>query len=139
MSYFSSTDCLVLKIEEYDSDTNVLDATIYIIYDKQQHKYVVRGSRSHKTIESCTYAFNCEYAHELFDFLTFVICKKNKWTYVLYNYDNLPATSDEITYDFFVKHDSKVYELAGYDKLKFNKNKLLANLRILRNVFNYYN
>jgi hypothetical protein len=134
-----STDCLVLKIEEYDSDNGKLDTTMYIIYDKQEHKYVVRGQRDNKKYDSCTYSFNCEFAHELIDFLTFVICRENMWTFVLYNYDNLPATSDEITYEFMVKHDSKNYELAGYDKQKFNKKNLAKNLRMLRNVFNYYN
>ena len=34
---------------------------------------------------------------DLADFLEFVICKKNLWTYVLYNYDNLPYDSNDIT------------------------------------------
>jgi hypothetical protein len=134
-----STDCLVLKIEEYDIDNKSLDTTLFVIYDKKEHQFIIRGKRSSISMDSCTYSFNCEFASELFDFITFVICKKNQWTYVLYNYDNLPATSDEITYDFLKQHVSKVYELAGYDRQKFSENKLMSYLRILRNVFNYYN
>ena len=134
-----SADCLVLKIEEYDIDTKNLDTTLFIIYDKKEHKFVIRGKRHSDYIESCTYSFNCEFANELFDFITFVICKKNIWSYTIYNYDNLPATSDEITYDFLKRHDSKIYELGGYDNQKFNKKMLLKYLRMLRNVFNYYN
>jgi hypothetical protein len=133
------TDCLVLKIEEFDIDTNQLDTTLYVLYDKKEHKFVVRGQRFSKKIDSCTYSFNCEFAHELVDFISFVICKINLCSYSLYNYDNLPYTSDEITYDFLLKNDSKVYELAGYDNQKYNKSKLLSQLRMLRNVFNYNN
>jgi len=134
-----STDCLVLKIEERDIDTKELDTTLYIIYDKKEHQFFVSGKRFSKKINSCTYSFHCEFAEELADFITFVICKKNLWTYVLYNYDNLPETTEEITYDFLERCDSKEYEIAGYNNLSFKRKYLLSNLRMLRNVFNYYN
>jgi len=134
-----SADCLVLKIEEYDIDTKCLDTTLFVIYDKKEHKYVIRGKRNSVSIDSCVYSFNCEFAHELFDFITVVICKHNQWSYVLYNYDNLPATSDEITYDFLKQHESRVYELSGYDRQKYKKSELMSYLRMLRNVFNFYN
>jgi hypothetical protein len=132
-------DCLVLKIEEYDIDNGTLDTTLYIIYDKKEEKYVIRGKRYSDIMETCTYSFNCEFAQELFDFITFVICKQNRWTYLLYNYDNLPATSDEITYEFLKRDESKVYELGGDDRQKYNEKELMSNLRMLRNVFNFYN
>jgi hypothetical protein len=138
MSSFT-TDCLVLKIVEHYVDTKDLDTTLYVLYDKITHHFVIRGKRNSEKMPSCTFSFNCEFAHELADFISFIICEKNQWTYVLYNYDNLPATSDEITYDFLTRNDSKVYEIAGYDKQEYNRDYLLKNLRILRNVFNYYN
>ena len=134
-----TTDCLVLKIEEYCSDSNDLDNTLYILYDKMLHNFVIRGKRFNKKMASCTFSFNCEFAEELADFISFVICKENLWTYVLYNYDNLPVLSDEITYEFLKRNDSKVYELGGYDKQEYDRDNLLKNLRMLRNVFNYYN
>jgi len=133
------TDCLALKIQEYDIDDNILDTTLYIIYDKKEHHYVLRGKRNDINMKSEPYSFNCEFAHELIDFITFIICKKNNWSFILYNYDNLPATSDEITYDFMNVNESYVYELGGYEKQKYNKTGLLKYLRILRNVFNNYN
>ena len=62
-------DCLVLKIEEYDIDDGTLDTTLYIIYDKKEEKYVIRGKRYCDIMETCTYSFNCEFAQELFDFI----------------------------------------------------------------------
>lgn len=134
-----SKDCLVLKIVEHDVDTNGLDTTLYVLYDKMEHHFVVRGKRHSDKIPSCTFSFNCDSADELADFISFVICEKNEWTYVLYNYDNLPAKSDDITYDFLRRNDTNVYELGGYDKQKYKRYFLLKNLMMLKNVFNYYN
>lgn len=133
------TDCLVLKIEEHDTDTNELDTTIYIIYDKREHNYVVRGQRCPlKYSHSCTFSFVCKDYRDLADFLSFVICKKNLWTYVLYNYDNLYYDSNDITYEFLNKYDSSVYELTGYNNETYSRKNLCKILRMLRNVFNYY-
>jgi hypothetical protein len=134
------TDCLVLKIEERDADSGELDTTVYIIYDKKEHNYVIRGQRSPlKYSDSCTYSFVCKDYRDLADFLSFVICKKNLWTYVLYNYDNLPYDSNDITYEFLSEYESSVYELTGYNNETCIRKNLCKILRMLRNVFNYYN
>ena len=136
-----SCDCLVLKIEEHDYDNiNKLDTTLYIVYDNKEHNYVIRGKRAPlRSMDSPPYSFVCDNAYNLADFITFVLCREHKWTYVLYNYDNLPATSDELTFDFFKRNDSRLYEIAGYDQADFDKKKLVNILRMLQNVFNYYN
>ena len=140
MSYPCVPDCLVLKIEEYDTTVEELDTTVYILYDKEEHKYVVRGRRRcTPTHQSCAYSFDCEYASDLVDFLKYIICKENTITEVLYNYDNLPATSNEITFEFLQENDERTHEISGYNGLKCNRKRLLRNLRMLRNVFNYYN
>jgi hypothetical protein len=71
--------------------------------------------------------------------LKYIICKENTINEVLYNYDNLPETSSEITFDFLQENDERTYEISGYNGLKCNRKRLLRNLRMLRNVFNYYN
>ena len=134
------TDCLVLKIEERETDVELLDTTIYVIYDKREHNYVVRGKRRvTKDIESWTYSFVCNDYKDLADFLSFVLCKYNLLTYVLYNYDNLPYDSNDITYEFLKEYESNVYELVGYNNLDYSRKRLYSILRMLRNVFNYYN
>jgi len=134
------TDCLVLKIEERETDVELLDTTIYVIYDKKERNYVVRGKRRViNDIDSCTYSFVCKDHRDLADFLSFVICKENLWTYVLYNYDNLPYDSNDITYEFLKEYESNVYELTGYNNLDYSRKGLCSILRMLRNVFNYYN
>jgi hypothetical protein len=132
-------DCLVLKIEEYDKNTNELDMTIYIFYDQKEKLFVIKGKRSDKKINSAPFSFNCKFIYELLEFVTFIIFTKNLWKYTLYNYDNLPADSNDTTYDFFYKHDSEEYELVSYEPQNFNLVQLKSYLRILKNVFNYYN
>lgn len=140
MSDYTVPDCLVFKLEEFDTTLKEIDTTIYILYDKKEHHYVIRGQRRRtQTHQSCAYSFVCEFAEDLVVFLRYIICKTNTVNEVLYNYDNLPDNSDEITYEFLNDHDDRTYEISGYNGLKFKRNRLLRNLRMLRNVFNYYN
>jgi hypothetical protein len=135
---FAVPDTLVLKIVEYDVDLGKPDTTLYVLYDKATHRYVIRGQRNDSSIASCTYSFECEFTSDLVDFLEFLLDKTNDFSFILYNYDNLPETSNEITFEFLKKYDSRVYELSGYDNQKLKRKSLLKNLRMLRNIFNYY-
>jgi len=133
------TDCLVFKLEEYDFDKRELDTTLYILYDTRSHRYLVRGQRKlSPRHQSCTYSFECEFASDLADFIQYVICPDNKVNEILYNYDNLPNNPDEITFEFLHDYDHPDYEISGYNDKKLKRCRLLRNLRMLRNVFNYY-
>lgn len=130
-------DCLVLKIVEKDSDTDEVDTTLFVLYDYYQDTFVIRGKRQNTVrVISAPYSFICHSATDLVDFISFVICKDNKWSYTLYNCDNLPSDSVEIDYDFLDKNTGHTFELAGYDDKKYGRNYLLKVLRMLRNVHN---
>ena len=133
-------DCLVFKIEEVENNSKrEIDSTIYIIYDKKNHKYLIRGRRKWTPVfQSCTYSYECEFADDLADFIQYLICPSSKVNEILYNYDNLPDNSDEITFEFLNNYDHKDYEISGYNNKKLKRGRLLRNLRMLRNVFNYY-
>ena len=132
-------DCLVFKFEEYDNVREEIDTTIYVFYDKKEHHYVVRGQRKWTPRhQSCTYSFNCEFAKDLVDFLQYVVCKDYTVNETLFNYDNFPESSNDITYEFLPDYDHSDYELSGYDRKKFGRKRLLRNLRMLRNIHNYY-
>ena len=135
----NNPDCLVLKIEEYYEDSLELDNSLFVFYDKKEHQYVVRGQRANsKRLKSCTYSFVCDDIYSLYDFITYVNCKENLWTYILYNYDNFPPDSNSIDYNFLRNYESLEYELTGYNKLKFKKRALLKVLNMLRSVYNEY-
>jgi hypothetical protein len=135
---FTVPDTLVLKIVEQDEEFGTPDTILYVLYDKREHKYIIRGKREDRKMDSCSYSFECELANDLADFIQFLICKYNTVSYILYNYDNLPATSNEITFDFLYTYDDKIWEISGYDNKKLHRRELLKNLRMLRNIFNYY-
>lgn len=133
------TDCLVFKFEEVDCDAYEIDTTVYVLYDKKEHQYVVRGQRKCcPRRNSCSYSFVCDFAHELADFLQYVVCEDNTVNEILYNYDNLPYDSNELTFEFLDNNDHTDYEISGYNSQKFDRKRLLKNLRMLRNVSNKY-
>ncbi len=139
-------DCLVLKIEERCRDTELLVTTFFILYDKKENNYVLRGKI--KDLNSDTsnkkgalFSFVSKSASDLEDFLSFSICNQNMLTYVLYTFDDLPFNSNNITYaDLIAKQYEKTsYEIAGYENKSYKKKEVMRNLRMLENVFNYYN
>jgi hypothetical protein len=135
---FTVPDTLVLKIVEHDVDLGRPDMTLYVLYDKATHRYVIRGKRNDSRTDSCTYSFECEWANDLADFFEFLLDRTKTFSFILYNYDNLPETSNEITFEFLKMHDNIVYELSGYDNEIYHRKTMIKNLRMLRNVFNNY-
>ena len=47
MTDFTVPDCLVLKLQEVEEQNSekIIDSTVYILYDKKEHRYIVRGKR----------------------------------------------------------------------------------------------
>jgi hypothetical protein len=134
----STTDCLILKIEEYVDNT--LDTTLFVLYDKNEETYLIRGKRSDfNGKEAVSYSFNCYYSKELSDFISFVVCPKSKLSYTLFSYNDLPLDNEEIDYNYLNNLDNdKLYEVAGYDNQKYNKKQIVSILKFLKYVFNIY-
>jgi hypothetical protein len=137
------TDCLVLKIEERCRDTSELVTTFFILYDKKERNFVIRGKITDLSRDKpgAVFSFVSNSSCDLEDFLSFTICNQNKLTYVLYSYDDLSFNSNNITYDDLKakQYEPVSYEIAGYENKSYKKKDVLRNLRMLENVFNYYN
>jgi hypothetical protein len=129
------SDCLVLKIDEFDQESRKLDTTIYVVYDANAALYVIRGKR---VDELETYSFYCYSLEGVKDFISMAICKKNLWSYSLYACNNLPLNSDNITFGNLNKSVGDRNEIVGYDYTKYSNKSLKKMLGILRNVYNYY-
>jgi len=129
-------DCLVLKIEEYEDDTNENIANIFVLYDQSRDKYVLRGSCISTKRQTSPYSFIADSAYDVSEFILFAMDRQNFKNVVLYNYDNLPETSDEITYEFLCQWQSLNYEIAGYNNSKPSVKSLAKTLRMLRNIYN---
>ena len=135
-STITSTDCLVLKIIETDPDTQKTDTELYIIYDKKNHAFMIRGKRRDtRKITSMPYSFNCDTAADVYNFIEITICRFNLISYTLYNYDNL---TDDNTFEFLHRCNDPAYEIVGYDNISLNKKNIMKVLRTLREVYNYY-
>lgn len=139
MSEFIVPDCLVLKIEEVEEFSNKIDTTLYIIYDIKNEKYSIRGMRrSTPSQKSCTYSFDCKYSDVLADFIQYLICPDNRVNEILFNYNNLPEDTNDITFSFLRENESPVNEISGYNNKKVKKERLMRILGMLRNVYNVY-
>ena len=114
----SPTDCLVLRIKEIEKDSLMRDNTMFILYDTQLEKYIIRGKRNdcHK-FHFFPYSFSCKNKKDVYEFICFSTCCSNNLSIDLLNYDNLPYDSNDITYDFLEKYVSRSYEISGYDNL----------------------
>lgn len=131
-------DTLVLKIIERD-ELNVIDNVVYILYDQRYQRYVIRGKRRDTVnIKSQDYSFECDNSRHLAEFIEFMMDKNYTFSYILYNYTNLPEKSDDITFDFLFDNDDLANEMTGYDDEPMVKHKLLKMFRILKNVYNFY-
>jgi hypothetical protein len=133
------SDCLVLKIQEYVD--NKLDNTLYVLYDKNEELFLVRGKR--KPIlgkhDSVPYAFYCKYTEELHDFISLILCISSKISYTLYNYNDLPIDPNNIDFETLdTLSGDKSVELTGFDNQNYSKKDIEKFLRVLKNVFNYY-
>jgi hypothetical protein len=138
-----STDCLVLKLEDNNEHNNLSRHVIYVLYDVESHCYVVRGLNiqngwAKKYPDDCPYSFISKDTNSLADFILQVISKHCTVKEVLYNYDNLPELSSEITYDFLKNNELEDYEISYNPQKCLHKKSLLSTLKILKNVFNYY-
>lgn len=133
------TDCLVLKIEETDSDNDKKDMNLFILYDRKYDKFILRGKREDtKRIYSEPYSFESSNSRDVFDFLNFVIDESNPVSIVMYNYDNLHADSDDITYEFLETYEDARYELAAYDDVFINYKLVKKSINLLKSITNYY-
>jgi len=132
-------DCLVLKFEEIDSDVDKLDQCVYVFYDQSIETYVVRGRRRWTPeIKSCTFSYECDNESDLSDFMEYLFCKDNTVNEILYNFDNFPEDSNDITFDFLNEHEHKDYEISGYNNQTHSRKSIKRLLRMIRKVGNYF-
>jgi len=133
------TDCLVLKIEEFSIKTVSIDNTVYVLYDQKDERYIIRGQRNGETSLDHNFSYNCENIKSLEYFISFIMCQQNLLTVTLYNLDNLPYDSKNITYDYLSENTSDDNELAEYEKVNYSTKRLKNLLKTIKNVFNNYN
>ena len=133
------SDCIVLKIEETEATTGDTDNTIYVLYDTKEREYIIRGVRSpcRKTTFD-PYSFSCHSSKVVVDFLSLTICSNNTVNYSLYNCNDLPYSSDDITSELLDDSCYKAVEIVGYDNLAVERKTLRKYVDIVGSMFNPY-
>lgn len=149
------TDCLVLCIDDFVS------VKIFVIYDINEKKFIIRGknydsddsdgdtdgdsnsgsgSFNNESDNNCLnkpFSFQCKLKKQLLPFLNYLI-SVNSSKFTLYNYDNLPMKSNEISYEFLEDNQDERYEIVSYKEDNFDKNMCLNLLNIMKNIYNEY-
>ena len=132
-------DCLVLKIEETDSENGKRDTNMFILYDRKYEKFIIRGKREDTSkITAYPYSFECSQEDDVYSFLKFVVDEDNPLSMVLYNYDNLHADSDDITFEFLQTYEDSRYEITGYNNVSIKFKKIKKAIHLLKCISNYY-
>lgn len=127
------SDSLILKIDEYDYETEMTVNAMYVLYDK--HHYIIRGEKTNERHGTITpYSFRCTKHSQLADFILAMTSDENELQYSLYVHPDLPLDSSYITYD------SLAANLGGQHEVTFKKTHvgLKSALLVVRNVFNVY-
>lgn len=138
MSY--NSDCLVLHIEEFQVSNGKMDHSTFIIYDSYYNNFIIRGKRSDTNVfTTYPYSFTCDKAKNVVSFLQHIMCLSNKLRITIYNYDNLPSDSSDITYEFLSDYIDESYEIVGYNNSStYSKKELMKMVELLKNTYNYY-
>lgn len=133
------TDCLVLKLEEFERNTDNIDNTIYILYDTNKERYIVRGTRSGGVSNTQNdFSYECENVDSLIVFLRYAIGKYNMVSESLYNFPEMYVESNNITFDYLCERSRESEEISGYMISRIKKSRLKKLLIMLRDLGNYY-
>ena len=157
----SVTDCLVLCIDDLKT------IKLFVFYDNYEKKFFIRGKNydivnnldpdndfcseleSNSNADSCldvesdssvlykSFSFHCKTIKNVVTFLSYLI-SLNSCEFVLYNYNNLSSSSQNISYDFLIEEQDKRNEIVCYPKENFDKKMCLTMLNMLKNIFNEY-
>ena len=132
------TDCLVLKLEEFERNTDNIDNTIYILYDTNKETYIVRGTRNGLVNGQKDFSYECENMDSLIVFVRYAIGKNNRVSESLYNFPEMYVESSNITFDYLCERSRESEEISGYMITRIKKSRLKKLLIMLRDLGNYY-
>jgi hypothetical protein len=136
----SQTDSyLTLCIEERDeANYDKIVNRMFLSYDIEQESYVVYGRSQRTGVDNEPYFFRADKSTDMYKFVKFIIGKTAYSSYTLYNYNNMPFDLEGVNYFFMEENMDIRYELAVYDNVRLTKGDFRKNLRMLKNVYNFY-
>jgi len=135
----SSSDCLVLLIEGYDPELNISVNKTYVLYDNVNQQYLVRGLDFDKETQKKSFSFTVDYdaTESIVDFTDF-FSSGDQVKIAVYNFDDLPLTSEEITYEYLEDYSSEEYEIFTFRPTNYSKTTIRRMLTMVKNMYNHY-
>ena len=135
---YTSSDCLVLRIEETD-DQGEKDHTLYVLYDSYQGLYLIRGKRSnYRGKTPHTYSFETDSAKAVCEFVAILIPYYSACVFELYKYSELSESRHDITYESLMLSRNALNELVAYDHMRSTGKTLYSICSVMRKVYNDY-
>jgi hypothetical protein len=137
--------CLVLCIEERDvlDDYDTIDTRVFITYNEVSNVYVINGKRDdilskkgrNKT-NFQPFMFCANSSISVTDFLALTLNTKGKFSYTLFNYNNLSYDMSENTYEFMHQNMDVRYQIAAYDNIEYNRKHFRQLVKLVKNMYN---
>ena len=127
--------CLVLKIDELCSQNNIIDTTIYTIYDQINGRYFIYGKRADtRAAAAVPYAFVCNQIESAIKFIEFAMWKHNTFSYTMYN---LPIRRiDTVSFQTINTYATEGREIVCYDSTHYDHDELTRYIQMLSLVQN---
>ena len=130
----STTDCLMLCFDDNHY------TKVFVFYDSKNNVFEIRGkNKDTKNTKFHPFSFTCKNISSLYHFLFFHFrLKETENSISLYNYDHLPETSNDVTYDFLELSQDSSYEIFAYEQYKITQKRCKKILKMLKNIMNEY-
>jgi hypothetical protein len=137
---------MVVKIFEKNA-AGIEINRMYIFYDHNLSTFGIRGGNTSKQGKITSYSYYTDHISGATSMVNALSAKFVKLSICLVNYSNLPADSNNITYDLLLKTDIGLNEMVGFDfdKKFFDKKEsslmfreVEKYLRLMTNVYNDY-
>jgi len=133
--------CLVLCIEEHDDDNNSIDTRVFVSYNEADKMYVINGKRldlikNDKIAFFQPFMFCTESSNNVLDFLSLTLDIKSRFSYTLFNYNNLSYDKTDITYSFMEDNIDRRYEIAAYDGIGYSRKRFRQLVKMTKLMYN---
>jgi hypothetical protein len=130
-------DCLVLEIY---ANNELVDERkrIFVWYDSIERRFFLRGkSDDNESISHHPFNFKSKRAYHVADFVQLIIDKKSILKVAMYNFMDLPFSSNDITFEMLETNENAEVIYTNYDyPLKYHK--LTYLMKTLENIYNSY-
>lgn len=134
-----SSDCLTLLIELLDTETldTKIQGKLYVLFDFNSNQFIVRGINDLEIGNSYSFVVDEHKKKSLVDFID-LFSNEEQIRLTIYNFNDLPLSSEEITFEYLEEYASEEYEFLSYRSDFFSKNGMRKILSVISSLCNYY-